>query len=205
MASALRVDFSSALATAVVETASALLTLERPASRHEDTLSVEAAWAYMDCTSYAGQTRAVTALALVNVQRMAHEETPDPVFWPKIPEEELAERNRGKQLRSDSRDREDRTREGGGFGGGGKNGGGGDHHHRRGGDSGDGGGGGAFGAGVAQGAAEGATLSATTGAVAAALAEVKEGGGTAREDVQRGTARQPPPARLRPRARTTAR
>ena len=58
---------------------------------------------------------------------------------------------------------------------------------------------------VAQGAAEGATSVATTGALAVALAEATEGGGTAREDVQRGTARQPLPARLRPRARTTAR
>ena len=58
---------------------------------------------------------------------------------------------------------------------------------------------------VFQGAPEGATLVATTGAVAAALAEATEGGGTAREDVQRGTARQPPPAHLQPRAQTTAR
>ena len=43
-----RVEFSSALATAVVETASALLMLETPASRHEDALSVEAVWAHMD-------------------------------------------------------------------------------------------------------------------------------------------------------------
>ena len=58
---------------------------------------------------------------------------------------------------------------------------------------------------VAHGAAEGATLVATTGAVPAALAEATEGGGTAREDVQRGTARQRPPARLRARAWTPAR
>ena len=43
MASAPRVDFSSALATAVVETACALLTSERPASLQVDALSVEAA------------------------------------------------------------------------------------------------------------------------------------------------------------------
>ena len=43
MASAPRVDFSSALATAVVETACALLSSERPATRQADVLSVEAA------------------------------------------------------------------------------------------------------------------------------------------------------------------
>ena len=43
MASTPRVKFSAELAQAVVETASALLTLERPASRHEDALPVEAA------------------------------------------------------------------------------------------------------------------------------------------------------------------
>ena len=58
---------------------------------------------------------------------------------------------------------------------------------------------------VAQCAAEGASLVAAFGAVAEALAEATEGGGMAREDVQRGTARQPPPARLRPRARASAR
>ena len=58
---------------------------------------------------------------------------------------------------------------------------------------------------VAQRTAKGTTLVATTGAVTAAMAETTEGGGTAREDVQRGTDRQPPPARVRPRARTTAR
>ena len=55
--------------------------------------------------------------------------------------------------------------------------------------------GGASGAGVAQGTADGATLVATTGVVDEAMAE----------DVQRGTARQPPPARRWPQAPTTAR
>ena len=121
------------------------------------------------------------------------------------PEKELAERNRGKQRRCDSRNRGDLTRGGGGFGGGGKMVGVATTTTAAGVTA-------AVEAGearrvlvVAQGAADGATLVATTGAVAAALAEVTEGGGGAREDVQRGTARQPPPARLRPRARTTAR
>ena len=65
---------------------------------------------------------------------MAHDEAPDPVFWP-IPEEESAESNRGKQRGSSSRDRGDRTRGSGGSGGGGKNNGGGNPHHRRGGGS----------------------------------------------------------------------
>ena len=103
----------------------------------------------------------------------------------------MAERNRGKQRRSDSRDRGDRNR-----GGGGKNGERGDHHHRRGGDS-------ASSAGVPEGAAEGATFVQQPGQLAAALAEATEGGGMTGEDVQRGKARQPPPARLRLPARTS--
>ena len=82
MAFAPRVEFSSTLVTAAVETASVLLTLERPASRHEDALSVEAAWAHMDCTSYGGQTRAAPALALVKALRIAHDEAQNHVFWP---------------------------------------------------------------------------------------------------------------------------
>ena len=58
---------------------------------------------------------------------------------------------------------------------------------------------------VTQVAAGGATVVATTGTVAAAPAEPTEEGRTAREYVQRGTARQPLPARLRLRAQTTAR
>ena len=58
---------------------------------------------------------------------------------------------------------------------------------------------------VAQDAAKGAIRVEPTGAVAAALGEAPEGGGTAHEVVQRGTARPPPPARLRARARITAR
>ena len=83
MASAPWVVFSPPLATAVVETVSALLLSERPASRQADALSVQAAWAHMDCTSYARQTRAAPTLALVKALRMAHDEVPDPVFWPK--------------------------------------------------------------------------------------------------------------------------
>ena len=82
MASAPRVEFSPALTTVVVETASALLTSGRPASRQTDALSVEAAWTCMDCTPYAGQTRAAPTLALVEALLMAHDEAPDPVFWP---------------------------------------------------------------------------------------------------------------------------
>ena len=52
----------------------------------------------------------------------------------RTPEEELVERNPGKQQRSDSRARGDRNRGGDGFGGDGKNCGSGDHHHRRGSD-----------------------------------------------------------------------
>ena len=194
MASAPRVEFFPALATVVVETASALLTSARPALRHADALSVEAAWTRTDCTSYAGQTRAAPILALVKVLQMAHDEAPDPVFW-STPEEELAERTQGKERRGDTRDRGDHIRGGGGSGGD-------DHHPRRGGGSGVAGEGSASGAGGGSGRRRGVTLAATTGAVAAALTEATNGGGTVREDVQRETAR---PARIRPRARTTAR
>ena len=80
MASAPRVDFSSALATAVVETACASLSSERPASLQADVYSAEAAWARVDCTPYAGQTRAAPTLALVKALLIAHDEDPDPVF-----------------------------------------------------------------------------------------------------------------------------
>ena len=81
MASAPRVHFSSALATAVVETACVLLSSERPASRQADVLSVEAARIRVDFTPYAGQTRAAPTLALVTALLIAHDEDPDPVFW----------------------------------------------------------------------------------------------------------------------------
>ena len=96
----------------------------------------------------------------------------------------MAERNPGKQRRSDSRDRGDCNR-----GTGGKNGGGGDHRNRRGGDSGGGGGGGASGAGVAEEAANEATLVQQPEHLAAALTEATEDRGTVRDNVQRGTAR----------------
>ena len=88
----------------------------------------------LDCTPYAGQTRAASTFALAKALLMAHDEDAGPVFG-RTPEEELAEQNRGKQRRSDSRDRGDCDR-----GSGGKDGVGGDHRHRRGGDSGGGGG-----------------------------------------------------------------
>ena len=58
---------------------------------------------------------------------------------------------------------------------------------------------------VAQSAAKGATRPEPTGAAAAAREEAPEDGGTAHEGLQRGTARQPLPARLRARTRTAAR
>ena len=76
------------------------------------------------------------------VDRQDIDEPLDSVFWPTL-EEEFAERTRAKERRSNSRDRGDRTCEGGDPGGSGKNGGGGDHHHRRGGGSSGGGEGGA--------------------------------------------------------------
>ena len=78
MASAPRVEFSPALATAVVETASAFLTSGRPGSWQVDALSVEVIWTR---TPHTGQTRAAPTLALVKALLMAHDEDPDPVFW----------------------------------------------------------------------------------------------------------------------------
>ena len=52
MASEPRVEFSSEWATAMVKTASALLTSERQASLYADALSVETAWARTDFTSF---------------------------------------------------------------------------------------------------------------------------------------------------------
>ena len=143
----------------------------------------------MGCTPYARQTRAALTLFLVKALLIALDEDPDPVFWPN-PRGRVGRTKPGETATQ----RQSRPR---GLGGG-KNGGGGDHHHRCGGDR-------APGAGVPEGAAEGATLVQQPGQLAAALAEVTEGGRMARDDVQHGTARQPPPARLRPRARTTAR
>ena len=133
-----RVEFSLELMIAVVKTASALLQSEWQALLHADALSVKAAWARMDCTSYAGQTIAAPTLALVKALRIAHDEADKPSLWP-TPEEELEERRRDKKQHRNSRDRGDRHCGGGGSGGGSKNRGGGDHHHRR--ESGSGGGG----------------------------------------------------------------
>ena len=58
---------------------------------------------------------------------------------------------------------------------------------------------------VARDAATGAASDEVTEAVASALGEATVDGRTAREAVQPGMARRPPSARLRPRARTTAR
>ena len=71
-----------ASATAVVKMACALLSSERPASRKANVLSVDAACTRVDCTPYAGQTRVAPALALAKVLLIAHDEDPDPVFWP---------------------------------------------------------------------------------------------------------------------------
>ena len=152
MTASARIEFSAALATAVVNTACALLTSERPASRQADTLSVEAAGTRMNCTPIARQTRDAPTLTLVRALRMAHDEAPTPPSRRTL-EIELAERSKRIQRRSDSRDRGDGNR-----GGGGNNGWGGDHHNSCGGGSDGGGGGGTSGARVAQAAAENATL-----------------------------------------------
>ena len=60
--------------------ATTLLTSDRPVSWQVDALSVDAAWTRMYFTLYAGQTRAVPTVALVEALLMAHEEPLDPVF-----------------------------------------------------------------------------------------------------------------------------
>ena len=121
------------------------------------------------------------------------------------PEEEWAKRNREIQRSSDSRDRGGRTRGCGGKRGSGKNGGGGDHHHRRGDDSGSGGEQAYRVLVWLRAPPRGQRGSQQPGRWPQLWQGQKEGGGTVRENVQRGTARQPPPARRRSRARTTAR
>ena len=58
---------------------------------------------------------------------------------------------------------------------------------------------------MAQSAAKRVTRHEPTGAAAAGREEALEDGGTAHEGLQRGTARPPPPARLRARTRIAAR
>ena len=43
---------------------------------------MEAAWARVDCTPYARQTRAAPTLALVKALLIAHDEDPDHAIWP---------------------------------------------------------------------------------------------------------------------------
>ena len=69
-------QLSLALATAVVETASAFLTSERLAPWHVDALSIEAAGNRIYCTFYIGQRRGSRAIALVKAPRVAHDEAP---------------------------------------------------------------------------------------------------------------------------------
>ena len=63
----------------------------------------------MDCMPSAGQPRAAPTLALVKALLMAHDKVPTPSSG-RIPEEELAERNRRNKGCRDSRDSGDRTR-----------------------------------------------------------------------------------------------
>ena len=197
-----RVKFSADLAEAVIAAATVPVKSERRSSFRAEDLSVGAVWARRDNTSTFGQMRRAPTLALVKALRLAHDDAPDPVLWP-TPKEALEGRRATKQRRGGSRNRGDRNHGDGnsGDGGGqtgekGGNSGGGGHHNRR-------------GAAtvvdaweerrvlvVAHGAAKGATRPEPTGAAAAAREEAPEYGGTAHEGLQRGTARQPPPARL---------
>ena len=161
----------------VVGTASAFLTSERSTSRQANDLSVEVAWARMDCTSYAGQTTAARTLALVKAVLVALNEAPDPVLWPNP-----RGRVRDTQPREIATQRQSRSR--------------GPHpwewrqnlwewrpssptwgRARR------------IECWCGSGRSRGGNVSRTTGAVAAAQAEATEGVRTPREGVWRGTAR----------------
>ena len=142
MASKKRHEFAAELQTAVVETASALLTSVRRLPFHSpELLSVRQAWSDMDHSSWRGQQEAGPTLALVTALRRAHDATETPVLWP-TPQEALEELRRTKKRRGDSRGAWDYRRGDGGSGGDGGhggdsgNGGGGDSHNRRGGNGG---------------------------------------------------------------------
>ena len=195
----------------MVAAATALLTSERRSSFKAEDFSVEAVWARRDNTSAFGQMRQAPSLALVKALGLAHDDALDPVICP-TPKEALEGRRSTKQRRGGSRDRGDRNRGGGNSGGGGGQSGG---------------------TGqmvrvvttttvagvatvvaareerqvlvVAHSAAKGSIRPDLTGAVIAARNKAPEDGETAHEGLQRGTARQPPPAGPRTRKRTTAR
>ena len=83
MASKKRHEFAAELQTAVVETASALLTSVRRLPFHSpELLSVRQAWSDMDHSSWRGQQEAGPTLALVTALRRAHDATETPVLWP---------------------------------------------------------------------------------------------------------------------------
>ena len=142
MASKKRHEFAAELQTAVVETASALLTSVRRMPFHSpELLSVRQAWSDMDHSSWRGQQEAGPTLALVTALRRAHDATETPVLWP-TPQEAWEELRRTNKRRGDSRDERDYRRGDGGSGGDGGhggdsgNGGSGDSHNRRGGNGG---------------------------------------------------------------------
>ena len=184
MASTKRHEFAAELQTAVVETASALLTSVRRLPFHSpELLSVRQAWSDMDHSSWRGQQEAGPTLALVTALRRAHDATETPVLWP-TPPEALEELRRTKKRRGDSRGARDYRRgDGSGgdgdHGGGSGNGGGGDSHNRHGGK-----GGGRVGTpGGGSGSRTRPSLDEAAGAVAAALGEAAGDDKTEREVV----------------------
>ena len=188
-------EFFSELADSVVAKASALLVSVRKASlQPTELLSVERACSEMDHATYQGQKRAAQTLALVKALRMAHGEARDPVLWP-TPEEEQEERRRAKRSVATATTVAMTTTVGVAaptFSAVGVTTVAEAEEAR-------------LGLVVALDAAKGVASAEATGAVAAALGAAMVDGGTAREAVQTGTARRPRSARLRPRARKTAR
>ena len=152
-----RHEFAADSRTAVIETASALLTSVRLSFfQSPELLSVRQAWSDMDHSSWSGQQKAGPTLVLVTALRKAHDATEAPVLWP-TPEEALEELRRTKKWRVDSRDErgyrhgDGGSMVGGGHGGGSGNGGVGDSHQRRGGGNSGGGRGGTPGGGRSSG------------------------------------------------------
>ena len=81
MASEKRHEFAAELRTAVIETASALLTSVRLSSfQSPELLSVRQAWSDMDHSSWRGKQKAGPTLALVTALRRAHDATEAPVL-----------------------------------------------------------------------------------------------------------------------------
>ena len=202
-----RVEFSADLAEAVIAAATDVLTSERRSSFKAEDLSVEAIWARRDNNSAFAQMKRAPTLALVETSRLAHDDAPDPVLWPTPKEAEGAQPNSGAVTAATAGTATVEEVAPGMVA-------------ARLGETGEMMGvmatttaagvatlvaAGASGHVMAQSATKGEPRPDPTGAAAAARKQAREDRETAHEGLQHGTARPPPPARLRVRTRTAAR